>query len=295
MIRPLTRSPKDRQERAAQRYDATRAITVTSVVDVPPRLSFAPLTGFEDLGYSAARLKVTRLPRFYPAAAAVLAVAALGRLRALAAAHVRRHRNECRRISAHRGGTEAVEPSTLKAFRQAVTAGVEYVEFDVQRTRDGQLVVFHDERAPSGAPISSLTLAELRGDLARDVPRIEEVMKIARGSTVCQIDLKEVGYELDVVDRALAIVGHHGLVVTTLEDESVRTIKDARPEVRVGLSLGRNMSDASVIRKIAVWLSELFPARRVRACGADFLSLQYRLARLTGLRFCARRQMNAFV
>jgi hypothetical protein len=43
-------------EKSEGRARACRAITDLSVIDVPVRLLFAPLAGFEDLGYSAARL-----------------------------------------------------------------------------------------------------------------------------------------------------------------------------------------------------------------------------------------------
>jgi glycerophosphoryl diester phosphodiesterase len=151
-----------------------------------------------------------------------------------------RDRSIVRDISAHRGGTEGVEPNTLGAYQKAAAVGIEYVEFDVHRTRDRQLVVFHEGRTPSGIPLHSLSLQELRAEVSIDVPGIEEVMEAVRGRSVCQIDLKEVGYERDVVDRALALVGRDGFVVTTLEDESVLAIKEAYPDIRVGLSLGRN-------------------------------------------------------
>ena len=49
-------------------------------------------------------------------------------------------------VVGHRGGPEdtAVENS-MEAVEQSITAGAGYVEMDIQRTRDGQYVVFHDE------------------------------------------------------------------------------------------------------------------------------------------------------
>lgn len=50
------------------------------------------------------------------------------------------------RIIAHRGSTsEGLPENSLAAFRDAVAAGADIVEFDVYLTRDGQVVVHHDD------------------------------------------------------------------------------------------------------------------------------------------------------
>ena len=50
------------------------------------------------------------------------------------------------RIIAHRGASAVAPESTRAAIRAAIRAGASMVELDVQMTRDGRLVVFHDER-----------------------------------------------------------------------------------------------------------------------------------------------------
>ena len=50
------------------------------------------------------------------------------------------------RIIAHRGASAVAPESTRAAIRAAAHAGASMVELDVQMTRDGRLVVFHDEQ-----------------------------------------------------------------------------------------------------------------------------------------------------
>lgn len=69
------------------------------------------------------------------------------------------------RIVAHRGASHAAPENTLAAFRAALAAGAEGVEFDVQLSRDGVPVVIHDEtleRTTNGrGAVSAASAAEL--------------------------------------------------------------------------------------------------------------------------------------
>ncbi len=68
-------------------------------------------------------------------------------------------------VIAHRGGS-AFPENTLPAFQHAFNIGADMIEFDIQMTKDGQLVVIHDDmvdRTTNGhGPVSSFTLAELK-------------------------------------------------------------------------------------------------------------------------------------
>jgi glycerophosphoryl diester phosphodiesterase len=86
---------------------------------------------------------------------------------------------------AHRGGAALKPENTLAAFADAVARGADGAELDVQLTRDGEVVVFHDNRlkpdicrgangewlSPPTPKIVDLTLAELRAyDVGRARP-----------------------------------------------------------------------------------------------------------------------------
>lgn len=71
----------------------------------------------------------------------------------------------CQRV-AHRGGAALAPENTLAAFHHARTLAVDTLELDVQMSRDGHLVVFHDEtmeRLTNGqGNMLDLDLADLR-------------------------------------------------------------------------------------------------------------------------------------
>ena len=47
-------------------------------------------------------------------------------------------------VIAHRGASADERENTLPAFERAIELGADFVEFDVQASADGALVVFHD-------------------------------------------------------------------------------------------------------------------------------------------------------
>ncbi|MEC7512550.1 MAG: glycerophosphodiester phosphodiesterase family protein, partial [Pseudomonadota bacterium] len=47
---------------------------------------------------------------------------------------------------AHRGGANLWPENTLEAFDNAINAGVDGIECDIQHTRDDRLVIHHDDR-----------------------------------------------------------------------------------------------------------------------------------------------------
>lgn len=117
-------------------------------------------------------------------------------------------------VIAHRGGASLAPENTLVAFEKARKLGVDAIELDVQMTRDGHLVVIHDdtvERTTDGeGEVNQLTLAQLKElDAAYrfqdirgryiyrgqgiQIPTLEEVFQ-QFGDMRLIIDIKEADY-----------------------------------------------------------------------------------------------------
>lgn len=69
------------------------------------------------------------------------------------------------RVMAHRGASAEYPENTMPAFHAAVERGADYIELDVHCTRDGEVVVLHDDRlsriASDNRLVSEMTMAEL--------------------------------------------------------------------------------------------------------------------------------------
>ena len=176
-------------------------------------------------------------------------------------------------ISAHRGGCEAAPAGTYDAYRHAVGVGAEYVEFDVRRTADGELVVYHDARPPSGEAVADIGYARLSDLAGYHVPRAADVMRLIAGRAVGHVDLKEPGAWPAVAGLALDLLGAGNLMVTTGADAAVGALRSRHPEVSAALTL--NASPGLPARSRGRHAALL---RRIRACHADWVALHHRLA-----------------
>lgn len=197
-------------------------------------------------------------------------------------------------ISAHRGGPVVDGQSAADRYRHAIAIGVDYVEFDVRKTKDRVTVICHDDCTVSGRPIRELAYRDLTEELGGEALTFDELLEVAAGRVGLHLDLKETGYEAEIVDRALAVSPLDRLVITS-GDEAVRSIKEQFPEVRAGLSLGDELLGAPPWVRLRVRLSEAFPGRRLERCHADFVAVHHQLAEINVLRHCAGHGLPAWV
>lgn len=202
------------------------------------------------------------------------------------------------KLSAHRGGPEdRFEPNSLDAIKNSLDLGVDLIEFDVRATKDGKFITYHDDSiVVDGVPrlIEDITEADALAN-AKDAVRVLDVLALIKGRAMGHVDLKDTRLELEIADLCEAALGRDGFILTTLEDISVKRLRDARPNLRVGLSLGRDTEGMSKRATVRIRLSELFPGRRVRACRANMLAVNHKLAKLGVLRWAIAHKLDVLV
>ncbi|MDR1245553.1 MAG: glycerophosphodiester phosphodiesterase [Clostridiales Family XIII bacterium] len=161
-------------------------------------------------------------------------------------------------VWAHRGASGCAPENTLTAFRIAADMGADGVELDVQLTKDGRIVVIHDEtidRVSDGSGrVKDYTLAELKRfnfnkkgitpPLFTEIPTLEEVLELLSdtGLTV-NIELKTgLFFYEGIEEKTLSAVRSRGMeervIYSSFNHYSVMRVKALAPTAKTGLLFG---------------------------------------------------------
>lgn len=105
-------------------------------------------------------------------------------------------------VAAHRATNPNYPENSLAAIAESIRIGVDIVEIDIRKSKDGQLVIMHDktiDRTTNGAgKVDDFTLAELKefrlklgNDITNEqIPTFEEVLQLTKGKMLLDVDFK---------------------------------------------------------------------------------------------------------
>jgi glycerophosphoryl diester phosphodiesterase len=164
-------------------------------------------------------------------------------------------------LGGHRGNPDEHPENTLASFSSAIELGVDVIECDVHLSADGQLAVIHDqtlERTTNGTgPVGIRTMAELKeldAGGGERIPRLDEVLDLARGKVGVAIEIKSLpvlypGIEQALVDQLRQSRMTADSAVISFDHRAVRKTKDLDPQIVCGvLVAGRPLMLGELLR-----------------------------------------------
>ena len=155
-------------------------------------------------------------------------------------------------ITAHRGGAWKAPENTISALQYTIDSGADYAEIDVQETKDGELILLHDDSLKRTAGVKKnvwdMTLKQVekldagasfhkkfRGE---KIPEFTEALKFCKGRLDLNIEIKYNGKNKGIVNKVVrAIKENHfedHCVVTSMNYQFLKQIKKTAPEIRTG-------------------------------------------------------------
>lgn len=171
-------------------------------------------------------------------------------------------------VIAHRGASAYAHENSLEAFEIAIEQGAQMVEFDVRKTVDKVLVLYHDEDY-LGDEINTLTLWKFKEIFRGQTATLEEALKLCQGRVRMNVEIKESGYEEEILEMVLKYASVNDFVMTSFNAPSLLKIKKLNENVRIGYVLGRVKSF------LQGWLSDLLTANRKAIELADFIIVNH--------------------
>lgn len=172
-------------------------------------------------------------------------------------------------LVAHRGGIVPDYPeNTLVAFRRAIDSGVDAIEIDLRGTKDGQIVILHDDtvnRTTNGrGAIAAMRLAELRkldAGAGERIPTYEEVLRFVAGTGILLLlDIKDSSRldrrEVVRLTEKHDAVQHVIVGARTLED--LRAFRALNPDLRT-LGFVKEVEDVEPFMQAGADIIRLWP------------------------------------
>ena len=155
-------------------------------------------------------------------------------------------------ITAHRGSSRTAPENTIPALQAAADELADYAEIDIQETKDGVMVLFHDSTLKRMAGIEksvkSMTWDELKdidvgtrfsGEFkGTTIPTLEEALEFARGHLKLNIEIKYMGASSSLPEKVAECIERMGwteqCVVTSTSYSYLKRVKKAVPDIYTG-------------------------------------------------------------
>ncbi len=139
----------------------------------------------------------------------------------------------------HRGVPVLADGNTRASFTAAIEAGLDGIETDVQRTKDGVLVIHHDFVVGLRL-ISDLTLSELR-ELRPEIMTLEDLLELLEPQEdfLLNLELKSIpgledGRAHEVADTVVSWVGRRRVWVSSYDPVALLKVRERQPSIPLG-------------------------------------------------------------
>lgn len=155
-------------------------------------------------------------------------------------------------VLGHRGYSARYPENTLIAFKKALEFGADGIELDLRGTKDGRVVVIHDEDLKRlcgvDVKVSDLTFEELNSYTVsgEKIPAFEEVLVLLDQRRILNAEIKEAR----VAEKALQLIDEFHLtkstVVSSFDHELIARLIKQRPDMKFGFLVGEELRNDPV-------------------------------------------------
>ncbi|HYU76015.1 MAG TPA: glycerophosphodiester phosphodiesterase family protein [Ktedonobacteraceae bacterium] len=206
------------------------------------------------------------------------------------------------KVIGHRGASGLAPENTYAGFDIALGLGVDGIETDVQKTKDGVLVLFHDDRLDKTTNGTGV-LQELRWNELQEldagswfddkyagerIPLLREALERYGRRTTLDLEIKQMGIEYEVLNMVEQLELLDRVAFTSRDFPTVVRIKEKNPRAQAEY-LTADVSEENLARVVAANIKYFCPRAQkvtkqfvdqwhslglfVRACGVQNLEM----------------------
>lgn len=181
-------------------------------------------------------------------------------------------------VIAHRGAS-AVEPeNTLRAFERSIQMGAQMIELDLHCTRDGQVVVIHDDELShttnQRGRVSQVSFEEVRrADAGRGerIPTLQETLELTRGRVQLYLEIKAPEAAPETLRIVRALQCQSEVMLASFDLDLMQRLGAEVTDMEIGLILG-----TPSLNPVTRW-REAFPWLALRHFNYQTLCMQVKL------------------
>lgn len=161
-------------------------------------------------------------------------------------------------VIGHRGAAGRALENTIESISCAIEMGADYIEIDVQPTRDGRLVVFHDRtlRRLTGLHgyVRDYTFLELteKANLSdrQKIPSFEEICDlVAKTNVGLYVEIKSAGIESAILKTLCKYFDMSSCLIGSFYHRSILKVKQIDPTVKtIALMEGVPVTTRNIVR-----------------------------------------------
>lgn len=193
---------------------------------------------------------------------------------------------------AHRGASSYAPENTMSSFKKAFQLGSNGIELDLQKTKDGKIVIFHDKeidkKSNGTGKISDYTYNELlefdfgswfgKEFKNEKIVLFEDFMKsVSDKNLILAIELKEEGIEKDTLEIINKYYNKDNIFITSFLYNALSNIRKFDNNIKIGWLIGEDINKKNVSELIKISGNQICPP-------ANLVSIEgIKLARENGL------------
>lgn len=159
-------------------------------------------------------------------------------------------------VIGHKGASNIAPENTLLAFRKAIELKADYIEFDIHKSLDGEIVIIHDTDTYNATGTQGLIkelllkeIQELDAGEGEKIPTLKDLIKLTKGQINLQPEIKARELNEDLVQILTKNKLLKETIISSFDITLLTEIKDIEPKLKVGYLISSELTRPRILNR----------------------------------------------